>query len=92
VGFRVETADAPNALMLTGRHRFSSYALTFRSEPLRPGRTRLRAETRASFPGVAGGVYRVLVIGSGGHRVAADRMLTAIARRARAIAGTEPAR
>jgi len=91
VGFRVETADAPHALVLAGRHRFSTYALTFRLEPVTPTRTRLRAETRASFPGMSGGLYRALVIGSRGHRVAVGRMLAAIAGRARRAAVTASA-
>ncbi|WP_405559694.1 hypothetical protein [Streptomyces canus] len=35
-------------LVLVGRHHFPTYALVFRLEEATPGRTRLRAETRAS--------------------------------------------
>lgn len=53
-GFRVLVALPGKELTLQGRHRFSSYALIFRLEPNGPGRTRLRAESRAAFPGLAG--------------------------------------
>ncbi|WP_433401931.1 hypothetical protein [Streptomyces sp. CA-146814] len=79
-GFRVRAASLGEQLILHGRHRFSSYALIFRLEPLGPGRTRLRAESRAAFPGVAGGAYRRLVFGSGGHAVGMRRLLAGIRR------------
>jgi hypothetical protein len=44
-----------------------------------PRRTRLRATTWAAFPGVAGTVYRALVIGTGGHRIVVRRILKRIA-------------
>jgi hypothetical protein len=81
-GFRVAAAVPGAELALEGSHRFSAYALTFRLEPLSPGRCRLRAETRAAFPGAAGGIYRLLVIGTGGHVVAVRHLLAVIARRA----------
>jgi len=80
-GFRVVAAVPGRELVLEGRHRFSSYALIFRLEDVSPGRSRLRAETRAAFPGLAGGLYRRLVIGTGGHVVAVRRLLLAIRRR-----------
>ncbi|MEP6625816.1 MAG: hypothetical protein ABJC79_15310 [Acidimicrobiia bacterium] len=80
-GFRVARAVYAQELVLEGRHRFSSYALTFRLEPMGPVRTRLRAETRAAFPGFAGGTYRLLVITTGGHVVAVRRLLTDVKRR-----------
>ena len=83
-GFRVTTFVPRSELVLEGHHRFSSYALSFRVEHLRPGRSRLRAETRAAFPGVAGRAYRLLVIGTGGHVVAVRRLLAGITRRAEA--------
>lgn len=82
VGFRVARADAPVELALEGAHRFSRYALIFRLDALPAERTRLRAETRAAFPGAAGRAYRALVIGTGGHVVAVRRMLRAARRRA----------
>ena len=51
-----------------------AYALVFRLERI-DGRTRLRAESRATFPGVAGGAYRLLVVGTGGHAAAVRRLL-----------------
>ncbi|MFC4145097.1 hypothetical protein ACFO0M_02405 [Micromonospora mangrovi] len=88
-GFRVVTALPGRELVLAGRHWFATYALIFRLEPAGPGRTRLRAETRAVFPGVAGGLYRMAVIGSGGHRIAVRRLLATVRRRA---GGPPPAR
>ncbi|PZH10121.1 hypothetical protein C1I97_14075 [Streptomyces sp. NTH33] len=80
-GFRVVAAVPGRELVLVGRHRFSSYALVFRLEPAGPGRSRLRAQTRAAFPGAAGGLYRRLVIGTGGHAAGMRRLLAAIGRR-----------
>jgi hypothetical protein len=80
-GFRVAAAVPATELVLEGRHRFSSYALNFRLDHLAAGRTRLRAESRASFPGWAGGVYRLLVVGTGGHVVGVRRLLADIKRR-----------
>jgi hypothetical protein len=80
-GFRVFAATPGRELVLVGRHRFSSYAVIFRLEPAGPGRSRLRAESRAVFPGFAGGLYRLLVIGTGGHVMVMRRLLSAIRRR-----------
>ncbi|MFC8667249.1 MULTISPECIES: SRPBCC family protein [Streptomyces] len=81
-GFRVAAVVPGRELVLGGRHRFSSYALIFRLEPAGPGRTRLTAETRATFPGPAGGLYRLLVLGTGGHAVVVRRLLATVRRRA----------
>jgi len=81
-GFRVETAVPERELGLAGRHRFSEYSLVFRVEPVGPGRTRLRAESRAAFPGRSGRGYRLLVVGTGAHAVGMRRLLAAIRRRA----------
>jgi hypothetical protein len=81
-GFRVARSVPPRELALRGRHRFSEYSLVFRVDDLGGGRSRVRAETRAEFPGRAGAVYRALVIGTRGHRVAVRRILRAVARRA----------
>jgi len=86
-GFRVTAAIPGRELVLEGRHRFSTYALIFHLEELGPGRSRLRAETRAAFPGLAGGLYRRLVIGTGGHRVGVRRLLAGIRRRAEERSG-----
>jgi hypothetical protein len=80
-GFRIAAAVPGTELVLEGGHRYSEYALTFRLDDIGADRTRLRAVTRAVFPGVAGGVYRLLVIGTGAHVVAVRRMLSTIKRR-----------
>jgi len=82
-GFAV-TADSERHVVLEGRHRFSTYAWTFRLDPTGDGRTLLRAETRAAFPGLTGGVYRLLVIGSRGHALGTRRLLAGVRRRAEA--------
>jgi hypothetical protein len=81
-GFHVAVADAPGELALAGRHRFSSYALVFRLDQLEDGLTRVWAETRAEFPGLKGGVYRALVIGTRMHVLVTRRMLTGVKRNA----------
>ncbi|MFD9461061.1 hypothetical protein [Streptomyces sp. NPDC060027] len=81
-GFRVTAAVPGSELVLRGRHRFSSYALIFRVERVGPDRSRLRAESRAAFPGPAGAVYRRLVVGTGGHARGMRRLLASIARQA----------
>ena len=82
VGFRVERARPEGELALAGRHRYSRYALVFRIDALPGGATRLRAQTLAEFPGPAGALYRLLVIGSRGHVLAVRRLLEAVRRRA----------
>lgn len=81
-GFHVESAEPPSELGLAGRHRFSTYLLSFRLEEAGAGRTRLVAETRAAFPGLKGSVYRALVIGTRMHVLVTRRLLTATERRA----------
>jgi hypothetical protein len=81
-GFHVVTADEPSELALAGRHHFSDYLLVFRLDELAPGRTRLRAESRAAFPKARGAVYRMLLMGTGGHVLVTRRMLAAVKRRA----------
>jgi hypothetical protein len=81
-GFRVTVAAPGEQLSLEGRHRFSRYALIFRIDELGPGRSRVRAETRAVFPGPLGRVYGGLVVGTRGHVLAVRRQLGAIKRRA----------
>ncbi len=77
-GFHVAAADAPAELALAGSHRFSDYALVFRLDELGGGRTRLRAETRAEFPGLKGGVYRALVIGTRMHVLVTRRIMAGV--------------
>jgi hypothetical protein len=81
-GFRVSAAVPGGELLLEGRHRFSRYSLRFQIEELNRDRCRLRAETRAAFPGAFGRGYRALVIGSGGHVLVVRGMLANIKRRA----------
>ena len=79
-GFHVVIADDPNELSLAGRHHFSDYALTFRLDEVGVGETRIRAETRAAFPGVTGTIYRTFLMGTGAHVVATRRMLATVKR------------
>jgi hypothetical protein len=81
-GFHVERAEPPRLLALAGRHRFSDYALILRVDDLGEGRSLLRAETRARFPGARGSAYRAVVIGSRGHVLVTRRLLAAARRRA----------
>ena len=80
-GFRVVSADPGRELVLAGRHRFSTYALIFRLDRAGPGHSRLRAESRAAFPGITGAAYRLLVVGTGGHVLGVRRLLSGVARR-----------
>ena len=75
-GFRVVAAVPTRELVLHGRHRFSEYQLSFHLAPVGSHRTRLSAETRAAFLGRAGRVYRLLVIGTGGHVVAIRKLFS----------------
>ncbi|MFF4035878.1 hypothetical protein ACFYZ2_40090 [Streptomyces sviceus] len=84
-GFHVLSATPDRELVLVGRHYFSTYALVFRMEEAGDGRTRLRAETRARFPGPFGGLYRLLVISSGAHALLTGRLVAAARRRAEQI-------
>ncbi len=81
-GFHVDTAEPPRELGLGGAHHFSRYALILRLDALSEERTRLRAETRAEFPGPKGRAYRALVIGTRGHVLMLRRLLGAAKRRA----------
>jgi hypothetical protein len=87
-GFRVAAAAPGSELVLEGRHRFSTYALIFHLERVDAGRSRLRAESRAAFPGLPGGAYRLLLLGTGGHVAAVRRMLSAMASRSESRART----
>lgn len=86
-GFCV-SRSGPNEIALEGEHRFARYALVFRLDPLGGGSssggsgTRLRAETRAAFPGLRGRAYRTLVIGTRGHVLVVRRLLEAVRRSA----------
>jgi Protein of unknown function (DUF2867) len=79
VGFVLEEALPPARYALKGRHPFAVYRWVFELDGETPQRTRLRALTWANFPGPHGRLYRALVIGTGGHRVAVRRTLRRIA-------------
>jgi hypothetical protein len=81
-GFHIDVADQAKELALAGSHRFSVYALIFRLDDLGDGSTSLRAETRGEFPGLKGGIYRALVIGTRGHVLVTRRLLGAVKQRA----------
>ncbi|WP_348537569.1 hypothetical protein [Nocardia cyriacigeorgica] len=78
-GFALDAIDPPRRLALAGGHRFSRYTLTFELDDDGPRHTVVRAATRAEFPGVAGAIYRALVIGSGGHKLVVRTILRRIA-------------
>jgi hypothetical protein len=84
-GFRIVTAQPPQLLVVAGRHRFSRYGIVVRIEP-GAGGTRLRAESRATFPGPHGALYRLGVVGSGGHVLAVRRLLRQVRRAAESTA------
>lgn len=91
-GFHVAALTPERLLVLAGSHHFSDYALSFRLEPLGGVRTRVVAETRAVFPGLKGGAYRALVIGTRMHVLVTRRVLRGVARRAEAApASDDPA-
>jgi hypothetical protein len=81
-GFHVEAATEERELALAGSHRFSDYSLVFRLEDLGEAGTRLRAETRADFPGLKGEAYKTMVIRTRGHVLVTRRLLGATKRRA----------
>jgi hypothetical protein len=81
-GFHVEIAAPGQTLALVGRHRFSDYALIFHLDGASDGVTTIRAETRATFPGVKGGIYKTLVIRTRGHVLVTRRLLKAMKQRA----------
>jgi hypothetical protein len=83
-GFEVAEFVTDQRLRLTGRHRFSRYALTM-NLTTESGETTLSAQTHAEFPGPLGWIYRQFVITSGGHRIIVARMLRAVRRRAEAV-------
>lgn len=78
-GFVLDEARTGERLALKGRHPFAIYRWVFELDDLAPGRTRVRAASWAKFPGLHGKIYRALVIGSGGHRVAVRLTLKRIA-------------
>ena len=62
LGFVVCEVVPPVTYALAGRHRFARYQLVFRISKLGSRRSRLTAETFASFPGRAGRLYRLVLM------------------------------
>lgn len=81
-GFVVARSVAPVMLALMGEHRYSRYALVFRIDLLPGQRSRVRAETRADFPGAKGRLYKLAVVGSRGHVLIVRRVLNKVKRQA----------
>lgn len=80
-GFRVVDAVPGRHVRLSGRHRFSRYALVLTLTAQSEGTT-LSARTYAEFPGIGGRCYRQVVIGSRAHRMLLRRLLRAVGRHA----------
>lgn len=78
-GFEVSEEVPERRLVLSGRHRFSEYALVLELDPSGE-QTVLRALTYARFPGPHGRLYRLLVISSRAHVLATNRILASIRR------------
>ena len=83
-GFRVVVAVPSSELVLVGHHRFSSYALSFRLQPIGSDQSRVQVETRAAFPRWSGRIYRLMIIGTGGHVVVVRRLLARVEARCEA--------
>ncbi|MGB2851943.1 MAG: hypothetical protein WBB30_03530 [Solirubrobacterales bacterium] len=81
-GLVVARSVAPVMLALMGEHRFSKYALVFRIDLLPGQRCRVRAETRAMFPGRTGSLFRLAVIRTRTHVIVVRRMLRRLKKRA----------
>jgi hypothetical protein len=79
-GFEVAERTRARRLTLVGRHRFSRYQLIFELTDAPDDATTVHAKTYAAFPGLPGRVYRALVIGTGVHRLATNRLLRTIGR------------
>jgi hypothetical protein len=84
-GFIVARAVPPTLYALLGAHRFSAYSLVLQVDRLGPRRSRVRAQTRAEFPGAAGRMYRILVVGTRVHVLVIHRLLRGIRRRSETI-------
>jgi hypothetical protein len=78
-GFMTAATAPGEQVKLEGRHRFATYALAFETND-DGGGTTLRAITYARFPGIQGGAYRALLMGTGGHAFATRRILRSIKR------------
>jgi hypothetical protein len=74
--------ERPRLLILRGRHRLAEYELRFELHQDERARTALSAVSSARFLGLSGRLYRLLVIGTGGHVLAVRRILGRVASRA----------
>ncbi len=83
-GFVVARSVAPVMLALMGEHKYSRYALVFRIDLLPGQRCRVRAETRALFPGAKGTVYKCAIVGTRGHAIVTRSLLRSLKKRAEA--------
>lgn len=81
-GFVVTRSVKPAVLALMGQHRFAQYALIFTILEKPSGLMLLSAQTRATFPGRKGRIYRGLVVGSHGHVAVTTSLLRQVRRRA----------
>jgi len=81
-GFALDEARPPERFALKGRHPFAVYRWVFELDAEPAQRTRVRASTWAAFPGLPGTIYRALVLGTGGHRIAVRWTLKHIAAQA----------
>ena len=91
-GFLVTCAIPGETLRLAGRHRFSTYMLTFHVDGLSKDCSTVRAESRAAFPTNLGRIYRMLVVRSGAHVVLTRRLLSTIRDLAQATQATSGGR
>ncbi len=81
-GFTVCEVVPPGTYALAGRHRFARYQVVFRIDKLEVGRSRLTAETFATFPGRAGRLYRMFVMDARLHALVMWSMVRRLRRRA----------
>lgn len=85
-GFAVVEVVPPATYALAGRHRFARYQLAFRIDQRGGTQSRLTAETFASFPGMGGRLYRVLLIDAKSHALVMWIVTRLLRRRAEVVA------
>lgn len=86
-GFAMVERVEGRRLGLAGAHRFARYRLTFDLVEAADGMTKVTATSHAVFPGVAGRLYRALVVATPVHVVATTLLLHTVRRRAVASPG-----
>ncbi len=86
LGLRVARVREPHELELEGRHRYARYALLIRVRE-HDGRSVIATESRASFIGAGGWVYRCLVMGARTHSLLVRSMLAGVRARAETPSG-----